>query len=102
MVTHCVFLKIRPDAAPAVVEAGFQALAALMGQVEGLTGYRWGPNVSSEGLSRGYTHGFVMTFDTPAARDAYLPHPGHQAAAAQLVAVTEGGVEGIVVLDFET
>ena len=31
-----------------------------------------------EGLNDGYTHGFIMTFDSAASRDAYLPHPVHE------------------------
>ena len=37
-----------------------------------------GPYDSPEGLNDGFTHGFVMTFDTAASRDAYLPHPEHE------------------------
>jgi len=38
-----------------------------------------GPNISPEGLGDGFTHAFLMTFADAAARDAYLPHPLHEA-----------------------
>ncbi|HTE19356.1 MAG TPA: Dabb family protein [Armatimonadota bacterium] len=101
MVKHCVLLKFGPDADPVAIEACFAELAALGSTIRGLLDFHGGANTSPEGLNRGYTHGFVMTFETAEARDAYLPHPDHQAAAGKLVALTEGGVEGILVLDFE-
>ena len=36
-----------------------------------------GPNNSPEGLTKGLTHAFTLTFASSAARDAYLPHPVH-------------------------
>ena len=39
----------------------------------------------TEGLSEGFTHSFVMLFENAAARDAYLPHPAHVAAAEAVV-----------------
>lgn len=38
-----------------------------------------GADCSPESLSKGFTHGFTMTFESSAARDAYLPHPEHEA-----------------------
>ena len=101
MVKHCVLLKFGSGADPAAIEGCFAELAALRSTIPGLLDFHGGANTSPEGLSRGYTHGFVMTFDTAEHRDAYLPHPDHQAAAGRLVALTEGGVDGILVLDFE-
>ena len=47
----------------------------------GIIALKEGPSVSPEGLERGHDYGFVVTFDDAAARDAYLPHPEHLAAA---------------------
>ncbi len=30
-------------------------------------------------MNQGFTHVYVMTFESSAARDAYLPHPAHKA-----------------------
>jgi hypothetical protein len=35
-----------------------------------------------------------------AARDAYLPHPLHQAVVAKLLPTLEGGLDGVVAFDF--
>lgn len=102
MIEHMVFVRVKADAPPRVIAEVFDGLAALKGVVPGLTRFASGPNNSSEGLSRGYTHGFVVTFTDKAARDAYLPHPAHVAAAQKLLAITDGGVDGVLVLDIES
>jgi hypothetical protein len=52
----------------------------------------------SEGLNDGLTHMFVMSFSDATARDAYLPHPEHEAfKSAHVPALAR-----IVVLDIET
>jgi hypothetical protein len=50
----------------------------MVGKVPGLLEFLHGPYDSAEGLNDGFTHGFIMTFDSPASRDAYLPHPVHE------------------------
>ena len=46
-------------------------LMELSENVPGIEDYVAGLNNSPEGLNKGYTHGFVMTFTDAAARDAY-------------------------------
>ena len=46
-------------------------------------------------------HGFVVDFRDAAARDAYLPHPEHMKVGKALVEAAQGGVEGILVFDYE-
>ena len=41
-----------------------------------------------------------MIFEDSAARDAYLPHPLHQAVVAKLLAMLDGGFAGVVTFDF--
>jgi hypothetical protein len=69
--------------------------------VPGYLSVNIGPNVSPEGLGRGYTDGFVIDFTDAAARDAYLVHPAHEKAGGRIVAAAEGGVDGVFVYDFE-
>ena len=101
MIKHLVLLKFRSDVTGATIAGCFQALAALRGKVPGLVDFAGGPYSSPEGLQRGYTHGFVMTFESAASRDAYLPHPAHQAVAELIVGNLEGGLDGVVAFDFE-
>ncbi len=79
MILHVVLLKPPPDADPAAALALRDALLALRGRIPGLLDVHFGPNTSPEGLDHGFTLGFTVAFDSPASRDAYLPHPAHRA-----------------------
>ncbi len=101
MIRHVVLFKPRRDASAAAIEAVVRTIHDLRSAIPGILAISAGPNVSPEGLARGYALGFVVDFADAAARDGYLPHPEHQKAAAALVGVCEGGVEGILVFDYE-
>ena len=101
MIRHVVLFKLRPELGPADVEKIMAGLNALKAVVPGMLNVSFGKDVSPEGLQRGHTHGFTVDFADTAARDAYLPHPDHQKLGAQIVAATQGGVDGITVLDWE-
>lgn len=97
MIRHVVLVKLRDAAqAPQI----FAALKALQSQIPGIIAISTGTDCSPEGLQRGFTHGFTVDFVDAAARDGYLPHPAHQKVGAMIVAACEGGVDGIVVLDW--
>jgi Stress responsive A/B Barrel Domain len=98
MIRHVVLLKLRD-----VVDAPqiFSALKALQSQIPGIINISAGTDCSPEGLQRGFTHGFTVDFVGAAARDGYLPHPAHQKVGAMIVAACLGGVDGVLVLDFE-
>jgi hypothetical protein len=100
MVTHVVLFRFRSNLPEGSVEAVFEELRGFRQAIPGLTGFQGGAYNSPEGLSQGFTHGFTMTFVDAAARDAYLPHPLHQAVVAKLLPMLEGGVEGVVAFDF--
>lgn len=102
MITHMVLLKVRADVPAAQVERVFAEIGALQGRIPGIRSYAWGPYASPEGLQRGYTHGFCMTFSDAAARDAYLPHPEHEVVKGHVLEILQGGVEGVLAFDFES
>lgn len=99
-IRHCVFVKFRADVDTAERRAIYDQLAALAGHLS-IDAMSFGPNVSPEGLGRGFADGFTMDFPDAAARDAYLADPTHQAAGARLVAALEGGVAGLLVFDIK-
>lgn len=84
MIRHLVLLKFSEEATTerrAELAAAFTGLAGQIPQVRSL---EWGLNASPEGLDKGFTHCFLVTFDDEAARDAYLPHPAHLAFVGEL------------------
>ena len=102
MVTHMVLLRIRKDVPAAEIARVFAALAGLKGKIPGLLSFAGGPYSSGEGMNRGFTHGFAMTFADERARDAYLPHPEHEKVKARVLEVLDGGVAGVLAFDFES
>jgi hypothetical protein len=102
MIRHVVLFKLRSDFPESTADEIFAALQALQHQISGIINVSSGKDASPEGLQRGNTHGFTVDFKDAAARDAYLPHPAHQKVGAMIVAASEGGVDGITVVDWET
>lgn len=76
---HVVLFKFTPETAAADVARIEAAFAALPAQIDTIADFEWGTDVSPEGLARGYTHCFLVTFVSAADRDAYLTHPAHRA-----------------------
>ena len=102
MITHMVLFKVRRDVPQAEIDGIFADLAALRRRIDGITSFAGGPYASPEGLQRGFTHGFCMTFSSTAARDAYLPHPEHEQVKARVLEALDGGVAGALAFDFES
>ncbi|MEB3166559.1 MAG: Dabb family protein [Cyanobacteriota bacterium] len=100
MVQHVVLFRFRSDLKPGSVEAVFDQLRGFQQSIPGLIAFQGGVYNSPEGLAQGFTHGFTMTFADAGARDAYLPHPQHQAVVETLLPMLEGGLDGVVAFDF--
>ncbi len=100
MITHIVLLRLKKNLPAKDVQRVFDALASLKTKIPGILSYSAGPYSSPEGLQKGFTHGFVMTFRDAAARDAYLPHPEHETVKAIVFEALDGGLDGVVAFDF--
>lgn len=75
---HAVFFKFKDSSSPEDVQRVVDAFRALPGRIDVIKGFEWGVNNSPEGHDQGCTHAFLLTFDSEAGRDAYLPHPAHK------------------------
>ena len=98
MLRHLVLLKFTEDAAPArraALTAAFIGLALKIPQIKALES---GLNASPEGLDKGFTHCFLVSFEREADRDAYLPHPAHQAFVDEL----KPWLADVLVVDYAT
>ncbi len=97
MLRHIVLLRFRPDAQPEAIRHIEAAFAALPHRIEHIHGFEWGHNTSPEGLHKGFTHAFIVSFADDAGLDTYLPHPAHQAFVAQLKPL----LDDVLVIDYE-
>lgn len=100
MITHMVLLRVRKDVPTRTIERVFGEIGALQSRLPGILSFAWGPYSSPEGLGRGYSHGFCMTFRDAVARDAYLPHPEHERVKESVLGILDGGVDGVLAFDF--
>ena len=74
------------------------AFAQLPQKIDEIKGFEWGLNNSPENLNKGFTHGFLLTFDSEEGRDIYLPHPDHKAFGE----IVDPILEDVFVLDYWT
>ena len=88
--------KFKAELTPAQVEEVVDAFAKMTQQIDAVSGYEHGTNVSQEMKSEGFTHVFVVTFKDEAARAVYLKHPAHDA----YVAIAKGRREKVIVVDY--
>jgi hypothetical protein len=75
---HVVLFKFKATATKEQVAEMEKAFGALKGQISEIQDYEWGTDTSTEGLTQGFTHCFLVTFKSEKDRDAYLPHAAHQ------------------------
>ncbi|HEY9596669.1 MAG TPA: Dabb family protein [Cyanophyceae cyanobacterium] len=97
-IQHMVLLKFKADVTPEKITELFDLLGELQDLISGITYYSGGSYSSHEGLNQGYTHGFLMTFESVTARDAYLPHPEHERVKAALLP----HLDSVIAFDFES
>ena len=77
-VRHIVVFKFKKTATPEQITQLTRAFRELRGRIPGITAFEDGVNNSPEGKDLGFTHVYQLTFESVAARDAYLPHPEHK------------------------
>ena len=75
-----------------------EAFNQLERQIEEVTAFEWGLNVSPENHAQGFTHCFLLTFKGEVDRDTYLTHPAHVAFGRLL----EPHLEKVCVIDYWT
>ncbi len=95
---HVVLFKYKESATAEDIAKIEQTFAALPGKIPQIRSYEWGTNNSPEGLDKGFTHCFFLTFDSEEDRAIYLPHPDHKAFGS----VLGPHLEDVLVLDYWT
>lgn len=94
---HIVLFKFKESATEGDIHNVEEAFAKLPSKIVEIDNFEWGINNSPEGLNKGFTHAFLLSFKNEADRDAYLPHPDHKA----FVDICKP-VEDVIVLDYWT
>lgn len=86
---HVVLFKFKANTSKKDIEKVEAAFSALPSKIPQIVGYEWGINNSPEGLDKGFTHCFFLTFRSEEDRAIYLPHPDHKAFGSILTPYLE-------------
>ena len=98
LLRHVVLFKFKEGTTKSQIQEVEDAFSALPSKIEQIKGYEWGLNNSPEGLEKGFTHAFFLTFDSEEDRAIYLPHPDHKAFGAVLTPY----LDDVLVIDYWT
>lgn len=100
-VKHIVILRFQPKTSQEEIAEIFEALDDLQEKIPGIVDICSGPYESPEGLNKGFTHAFIVTFADPESRDAYLEHPDHEVVKQMIVNQLVGGLVDVIAFDFK-
>ena len=95
-IRHVVHFKFKKEATPEQIKKVTDEFAALKKKVEAVDSLEWGTNSSPEGLDKGFTHCWIVSFKTAKDRDTYLVHPAHTA----FVGILKPILDEALVVDF--
>jgi hypothetical protein len=93
---HVVLFKFKKSATEEQVQKVVDAFAGLPEKIDAICEFEMGTDVSVENKAKGFTHCFLVTFRDEKGREAYLPHPAHQALVKLVVPI----IEDVLVIDY--
>ena len=97
MIQHIVLLNLREGYDAADLSDVMAGLGAL-----DMDGFEHGPNRDFEAKSPNHPYGFMCTFADADALARYADDPAHHLLGNRLVAMCNGGGDGILVMDLDT
>lgn len=100
-IKHIVLMKFKPEITQETIDGIVADFHHIKAQLPGMLDFSIGPNVSKEGVNKGFTHGFVMTFENAEALQTYLPHPDHVTVKKKILESLDGGLDGAMIIDWE-
>jgi hypothetical protein len=98
---HIVLLRFKPQTTHEDIAEVFESLDDLQDKIPGIIEICSGPYESPEGLHKGFTHAFIVTFADVESRDRYLEHPDHEVVKQLIVRQLAGGLADVVAFDFK-
>ena len=76
---HVVCFKFKSSATPQDIQKVEEAFKELKHKIPQVASLEWGTNVSPEQRNKGFTHCFLLSFNSDKDRDTYLEHADHKA-----------------------
>ncbi len=93
---HVVCFKFKDGVTTSDQKTVEREFCALKGKISDVIDLEWGTNSSPEGLNKGLSHCFILTFASDQDRDAYLVDPAH----LEFVELIKQLSDDVFVIDF--
>lgn len=74
---HIVSLQFKEEVSEEQQAQAIQKFWDLKDKIPEIKKFEGGPNLRNDGQNEAFSHCFILTFESEAARDIYLPHPEH-------------------------
>lgn len=81
---HIVSVNFRDDVSAETIDSIKKEFFSLMEKIPEIHSFEWGSNCSNEGLNKGFTHIFQLSFLSEKDRDTYVDHEKHVEFATML------------------
>ncbi|UZO80042.1 Dabb family protein [Aquimarina sp. ERC-38] len=95
---HIVNLTYTNEATQTQIDEAVNAFVNLKDQIPEIANLEWGVNDSKEGVSKGFTHTFVITFNSEHDREVYLFHEAHLGMVKEIGSI----IADVLVTDYWT
>jgi len=95
---HIVLLKFNNEASANDILRIEKEFASLPSKIPEILDFEWGIDNSEEGMHKGYSHSFLVTFKNEEDRAIYLPHHDHMA----FVQILQPFIDDVLVIDYWT
>jgi len=93
---HLVLFNFKENVSADSIAIVERAFSELPSKIKEIRGFEWGTDNSPEGVAKGFTHSFLVTFHREEDRAIYLPHPDHK----NFSAIVDPLLEDVLVLDY--
>ena len=84
MIYHIVCFRFKPDTPADSIAAAGAALQGMAGQIDGILGVLWGPNLGPSATE--YSHVLTVMLDNMDSLARYTDHPVHKKVIADYLA----------------
>lgn len=98
LLRHVVLFSFKAESSEDDIKGVEDAFRGLPAKIPEIHDFEWGTNNSPEGLDKGFTHSFFLSFLSEEDRAVYLPHPDHKAFGD----VLGPHLEDVLVIDYWT
>ena len=93
---HLLLFNFNENATPEGIKKAEDELILLQGKIPQIKGVEWGLNYNSGNKAKGYTHCFILNFDSEEDLAVYIAHPDHKAYGK----ILHPQLEDFLVLDY--